>query len=661
MWAQWITLGRAIRDLPRETRLCLSLLEYQQPSRVARIPDAASLPRDALRPLTWVHLNLFTYTGLLQQGTLELGMWAGAANPLGSALPNQDRAATSIVLEFIASPLPICWLSPAGATLRPPSFTTTPFSPPKEVTDEIQAVLHSDLLAVLSPAHVEMISRFPYWCMTTHPLCISKYLRCITWHDRQSVEVAHQLIRSWPSIDPAFALELLGSQFQDSSVRNFAVSCLCSLSDNDLSTVLLQLVQAVKHEQYHSSSLANYLILSAARSSFIAHQMYWYAEAEIRDPTFFFRFKLLKKSILESLSAQHRQKLLLQTGLVRGLVTVATEIKGISDKSLRQPALQRALSAAKIRGDCGLPIDSCVDTSALEYEHCKVMQSFTVPLWLKFQNADPIGRPVYAIFKIGDDLRQDILTIQLLDVMDKIWKDNGLNLHLIPYKCVATGPSQGFIEIVGDAKTLADIHKSEGGGALGALKEKVLSNWLQQENPTPAAFEAAVRLFTHSLAGYSVATYILGIGDRHSDNLMITRRGNLFHIDFAHFLGNTLKFAGIDRETTPFVLTPDFVYVIGGDRKERSDNFKYFTNLACQAYHLVRLNGNRFITLLEMMLSTGIPQLTKVQDIYYLRESLKLGASREVADSHFRRQIERSLHNKRSVWMNFFHTVANPD
>jgi phosphatidylinositol-4,5-bisphosphate 3-kinase len=55
------------------------------------------------------------------------------------------------------------------------------------------------------------------------------------------------------------------------------------------------------------------------------------------------------------------------------------------------------------------------------------------PLWLLFENADPSGEDLNIIFKCGDDLRQDMLTLQMFRIMDKLWKKEGLDLMLNPY------------------------------------------------------------------------------------------------------------------------------------------------------------------------------------------------------------------------------------
>ena len=72
-------------------------------------------------------------------------------------------------------------------------------------------------------------------------------------------------------------------------------------------------------------------------------------------------------------------------------------------------------------------------------DKCKAMDSKKVPLWLVFANADPKAAPKTVIMKCGDDLRQDMLTLQIIRLMDKLWKYEGLELYLNPYGCIATG------------------------------------------------------------------------------------------------------------------------------------------------------------------------------------------------------------------------------
>lgn len=261
------------------------------------------------------------------------------------------------------------------------------------------------------------------------------------------------------------------------------------------------------------------------------------------------------------------------------------------------------------------------------------------------------------MFKEGDDLRQDLLVLQVFTEMDRLWKREGYDLHMSIYGVVSTAFNEGFIEVVSNASTCSKIQK-DAAGLAGALQRTPLFNWLQKNNTTEQDISSAVQNFVHSCAAYSVASYVLGIGDRHNDNVMITREGHLFHIDFAHILGDFMKFGAYKREKAPFVFTDEFVHVMGG---AVSDNYQLFVDLGAIAFNILRNNADILISLFVMMLSAGIPLLRTRKDIKFLESALALHLTEEEAAATFKGLAAEALACKTTRVLFFMHNLAHPD
>uniref|UniRef100_A0A3Q2GLF0 Phosphatidylinositol 4,5-bisphosphate 3-kinase catalytic subunit gamma isoform-like n=1 Tax=Cyprinodon variegatus TaxID=28743 RepID=A0A3Q2GLF0_CYPVA len=300
----------------------------------------------------------------------------------------------------------------------------------------------------------------------------------------------------------------------------------------------------------------------------------------------------------------------------------------------------------------------------MQLDRCKVMASKKKPLWLEFSPmpSPTSNTPVGIIFKEGDDLRQDMLTLlpQTLVVMESIWQEKSLDLNLIPYGCISTGHNIGMIEIVRNAATIAAVQRSLG-GTTATFRNDALFEWLRSKCPLQEIHYKAVERFVKSCAGYCVATYVLGIGDRHNDNIMITDQGNLFHIDFGHILGNRKRFLGVSRERAPFVLTPDFLYVMGRVKSRNSLYFQRFRETCSEAYLLLRSHSRLLITLFSLMLLTGIPELSAAEDMRYLREALQEDQSEGQAKAHFLEKITECENLGWTVQANWWiHMVKRP-
>ena len=490
--------------------------------------------------------------------------------------------------------------------------------------------------------------------LTSIPEALPKVLRAVRWGIRERVYEMYALLQVWSPPPPLDTLELLG-RFIDPVVREYAVSRLRLLNDVELGGIILQLAQALKFEAYHGSPLARFLLERSLSSAEIGHALFWHLRSELHCPDARERFAVLLQDFLLRCGAL-RTELLQQVALEAQLKNVALGVKRSGgSKEERVAAMRSSLRSLEIPRTVRIPLNLGEEVKCIRVEKCKFMDSKKLPLWVVFESANPVGDDTYVIFKCGDDLRQDQVTLQMLRLMDDLWTKNGLDLKMRPYGCVTTGDEVGMIEVVLNSETTSNISMAAGGG-FACFKEEPLANWLKEHNPTQELYERAVDNFVHSCAGYCVATCVLGIGDRHNDNIMVTRDGCLFHIDFGHFLGNFKSKFGFKRERAKFVLTPDFAYVMGG---KDSAGFKRFESLCIRAFNVLRRRARLFLNLFFLMLSSGIPELRTVDDITYLRESFLLDMSDEAAGKEFIGWIHECLNCKMTQINNAIHTFVH--
>ena len=214
-----------------------------------------------------------------------------------------------------------------------------------------------------------------------------------------------------------------------------------------------------------------------------------------------------------------------------------------------------------------------LDILYIDYDNIKVISSKTAPLLIPY--VDSLHNKKYLLYKT-EDVRKDYTVLSIIRCMNNILKDNGLDMEILTYDVLPISQNSGLIEIVQNAQTINSIKNKY---------NRTILNYILEKNPNETVNTLKQR-FIKSTASYCIISYLLGIGDRHLDNIMITDDGRLFHIDYSYILGDDCK------PLTPKIrLTSDMIDCIGG---LDSPYYKEFEEYCITIYNILRANVNIF-------------------------------------------------------------------
>jgi serine/threonine-protein kinase ATR len=256
-------------------------------------------------------------------------------------------------------------------------------------------------------------------------------------------------------------------------------------------------------------------------------------------------------------------------------------------------------------------------------DECKCLGSLARPKKITIRGTG--GAHCKFLAKPKDDMRKDARMMEVMLVINKVLRhDPDASRRRLALRCYAVVPLSeevGLIEWVPNTMTFRSIvNMLMGTGTLGpkikdlkerferedhlklyeenvrAFSPRVLHRWFLNQFPEPAEWFEARQAYTQTTAVYSMVGSVLGLGDRHGDNILLDCwTGEALHVDFncLFWKGETFQVA----EKVPYRLTGNVVDgmgVMGFDG--------VFRRVAEITMSLLRANSDTLMSTLEAFL-----------------------------------------------------------
>lgn len=384
------------------------------------------------------------------------------------------------------------------------------------------------------------------WLLTSLLRCIKSY-SC--WNLMCSRDCKNEITSS-------DSLELLYPRFNNSTIRKFALHCLSKTPYLELSCYLTFLVHSLRYDI--DCLTAKFLIQKAKKNSNFSNDLYWELIMFLPDED----YKHIYKKIINIISFNTKVTSNNQ------LISMMKSLKQVTNKTEIKHIVEGKISSI-------VNIDNNIEIKSNDIE---IKNSATKPIIIPYSisNSNITNK---IMFKY-EDIRKDHIILNVIKMMDIILKRENINLNITKYKVIPVDVNCGFIEIVNNAETLYYIKET---------LNFSIQNYIFEKNNN-VSVDRIRRKFMKSCISYCLISYLLGIGDRHLDNIMITDKGYLFHIDFGYILGTDPKLLAPEIR-----LTVEMIDAMGGSNSKYYKEFQY---ICSKSYNILRRHTNIFLVLL---------------------------------------------------------------
>ncbi|CAE7106800.1 unnamed protein product [Rhizoctonia solani] len=505
----------------------------------------------------------------------------------------------------------------------------------------------------------------------------------------------HKLLLTWDPVPPVVAIKLFEPQFDNDPITlQYAHRVLAQHPVDVTFFYVPQIVQALRNDAY--GYVERFIFETAKVSQLFCHQIIWNMQAngfkddaaEVADPMKPMLDRMTEM-VVASLSGEARGFYEREFKFFEEVTSISGKLKPFIKKTKQEKKDKIDEEMAKIVVEEGCYLPSNPDGIVVDIDkrsgrplqsHAKApfMATFKVRKERTETMTDPnsvlegAGATIQvkkeydvwqaAIFKVGDDCRQDVLALQIIAMFKNIFTDIGLMLYLYPYRVTATGPGCGVIDVVPNATSRDEMGRSK----TNDLMAFFIMNY---GSPDTITFQKARLNFIQSMAAYSVACYILQIKDRHNGNIMIDGEGHIVHIDFG-FLFDIDKYfpipvihvltimalCGVKFEPNSFKLNHEMIALMGG---KGSQGFNLFVQLTVKAFLAIRPHVTQLVDTVSLMLGAEFPSFKGEPTIKRLQDRFVPQMTERQAADWMMGVIRNAQENVRSTFYDEFQRLQN--